>query len=130
MTLTYRGKKYVQLQGAGFDATKEGTTDLSRLVIHEVSSRVHVKQPRLEWGFFIALDQLHKRMVPSGAGNPFITAPPSPIQYWIEAVKRYGSLHQRVSDLNLQAHPCLNSMLPLFNSSSRCHVSPGGSIGL
>jgi hypothetical protein len=23
MTLTYRGKKYLQLQGAGFDATKK-----------------------------------------------------------------------------------------------------------
>jgi hypothetical protein len=23
MTLTYRGKKYMQLQGAGFDATKK-----------------------------------------------------------------------------------------------------------
>ncbi|QNJ25602.1 hypothetical protein SynSYN20_01268 [Synechococcus sp. SYN20] len=66
----------------------------------------------------------------SGAGNPFITAPPSPIQYWIEAMKRYGSLHQRVSDLNPQAHPCLNPRLPLFNGSSRGLVSPGGSIGL
>ncbi|QNJ31438.1 hypothetical protein SynPROS91_01057 [Synechococcus sp. PROS-9-1] len=34
-----------------------------------MSSRVHVKQPRLEWGFFIALYQLHKRMVPLEQGT-------------------------------------------------------------
>ena len=52
MTLTYRGKKYMQLQGAGFDATKK--IQLTYRGLSYTKWRTHLlNKPRLERGYLL-----------------------------------------------------------------------------
>ena len=73
MTLTYRGKKYVQLQGAGFDATKKAQLTY-RGLSYTKWAQGFTSKPRLKRGFFIPVT---KRA--SGAGKP---------------LKRWSTCHQ------------------------------------
>ena len=56
MTLTYRGKKYVQLQGAGFDATKKAQLTY-RGLSYTKWAQGFTSKPRRKRGFFIPITE-------------------------------------------------------------------------
>lgn len=62
MTLTYRGKKYVQLQGAGFDATKKAQLTYRGLSYTKWALGFTSKTPP-QAGFFIARYQTPEQEV-------------------------------------------------------------------
>ena len=55
MTLTYRGKKYVQLQGAGFDSSKKALLTYRGIPYAKWSKRITFFSPHLTVGAFLFL---------------------------------------------------------------------------
>ena len=61
MTLTYRGNKYVQLQGAGFDSSKKALLTYRGIPYEKWSPLITTKASYLTvWGFFLEVALMAK----------------------------------------------------------------------